>query len=164
MDYREVSLPPGTVIGVRYGAIEHVGIVTDWRIDGMPAVISNSYAHRGVREESLEDFARGRAFRVHKRLSDMPGEEVADRARRMVGRRYDVLRFNCEHFDPCRPRPEAEEPAGLWRPGAGGRCARGLAAGALTGLFVARQFAPYRPLARLILSPAGHGQGMTTHG
>ena len=98
MDYREVSLPPGTVIGVRYGAIEHVGIVTDWRIDGMPAVISNSYAHRGVREESLGDFARGRAFRVHKRLSDMPGEEVADRARRMVGRRYDVLRFNCEHF------------------------------------------------------------------
>ena len=98
MDYREVSLPPGTVIGVRSGAIEHVGIVTDWRIDGMPAVISNSYAHRGVREESLGDFAGGRAFRIHKRLSDMPGEEVADRARRMAGRRYDVLRFNCEHF------------------------------------------------------------------
>ena len=98
MDYREVSLPAGTVIGVRWGAIEHVGIVTDQRIDGMPAVISNSYAHRGVREEPLSRFARGRPFRIHKAMSDLPGDEVAHRARRMIGRRYDAIRFNCEHF------------------------------------------------------------------
>jgi len=98
MDYREVSLPAGTVIGVRSGAIEHVGIITDQRIDDMPAVISNSYAHRGVREEPLSSFARGRPFRIHKKMSTMAGEEVAHRARRMIGRRYDALRFNCEHF------------------------------------------------------------------
>lgn len=98
MDYRDVFLPAGTVIGVRAGVIEHVGIVTDQRIDGMPAVISNSYSHRGVREETLADFARGRSYRVHKQMSKMPGEEVAHRARRMIGRRYDALSFNCEHF------------------------------------------------------------------
>ncbi len=98
MDYREVSLPAGTVIGVRSGAIEHVGIVTDLRIDGVPAVISNSFAHRGVREEPLSSFAGGRPFRVHKAMSAMPGAEVAARARRMIGRRYDAIRFNCEHF------------------------------------------------------------------
>lgn len=98
MDYRRVSLPPGTVIGVRYGLIEHVGIVTDWAIDGMPAVISNSYAHRGVREEPLSSFAGGRPFRIHKAMTDMPGHAVAARARRMIGRRYHAVRFNCEHF------------------------------------------------------------------
>ena len=98
MEYRRVALPPGTIIGVRFGLIEHVGIVTDRSIDGVPAVISNSHAHRGAREEPLSSFIQGRSFRVHKALSDRPGEEVADRARRMVGRRYDVLRFNCEHF------------------------------------------------------------------
>ena len=98
MDYRQVSLPSGAVIGVRSGLIEHVGIVTDWRIDGMPAVISNSRTHGGVREETLASFAGKRALRIHKPLSDMPGDKVADRARRMVGRRYDALRFNCEHF------------------------------------------------------------------
>lgn len=98
MDYRQISLPPGTVIGVRSGPIEHVGIVTDARVDGMPAVISNSRSHRGVREESLKRFARGRPIRIHKPMSALPGEEVAIRARRMIGRRYDALRFNCEHF------------------------------------------------------------------
>ena len=98
MDYRNVFLPAGTVIGVPFGVIEHVGIVTDRRIDGVPAVISNSYAHRGVREEPLSSFAHGRSFRVHKAMSDLPGDEVAHRARRMIGRRYDPLRFNCEHF------------------------------------------------------------------
>ncbi len=98
MDYRQISLPPGTVIGVRFGLIEHVGIVTDGTIGGMPAVISNSRAHGGVREEPLSRFADGRPFRVHKKMSDLPKHEVTERARRMIGRRYDVVRFNCEHF------------------------------------------------------------------
>lgn len=98
MDYCQVALPPGTVIGVRSGLIEHVGIVTDQTIEGMPAVISNSYAHRGVREEPLSSFARGRPFRIHKKMSDLPEHEVTARARRMIGRRYDAVRFNCEHF------------------------------------------------------------------
>ena len=98
MDYRQVSLPPGTVIGVRWGLVEHVGIVTGRAIDGMPGVISNSHAHGGVREESLSSFARGRPFRIHQKMSELPDAEVAARARRMIGRRYDALRFNCEHF------------------------------------------------------------------
>ena len=98
MDYRQVSLPPGTVLGVRFGLIEHVGIVTDRTIDGMPAVISNSRAHGGVREEALSSFAEGRPFRVYKTMGKLPKREISRRARRMIGRRYDVLRFNCEHF------------------------------------------------------------------
>lgn len=98
MDYRRIALPAGTVVGVRFGLIEHVGIVTDRTIDGMPAVISNSRARGGVCEEPLSGFAAGRPVRLHRAMSDMPGHEVAYRARRMVGRRYDVLRFNCEHF------------------------------------------------------------------
>ncbi len=98
IDYSRVSLPAGTVIGMRFGPFEHIGIVTDTPIAGVPGVISNSRARGGVCEESLAAFAEGKPFRVLGYTGSLPGDDVVRRARTMIGRRYKPLRFNCEHF------------------------------------------------------------------
>lgn len=100
MDTSRADIPrPGAVVSVRVlGPFRHVGIVTDrWR-NGMPMVISNSRRRGCVTEESWAEFTQGNPERVDATPSCLPATEVLANARRELGRRYDILKFNCEHF------------------------------------------------------------------
>ena len=94
------TLSPGTVVSVPvFGLLSHVGIVSD-RVghDGCPMVISNSQRRRGGAEESWSDFTQGKEAKVEPLSSSLPWWEVLDRARSRLGRRWDLLVWNCEHF------------------------------------------------------------------
>lgn len=93
------SLYPGKVIGVRVGLVTHKGIVSGRNSYGEWMVISNSKRAGGVYEEPLSVFqGRYKLVPVKQPLSDMPTWLVLVQARKMLGARWDVSTWNCEHF------------------------------------------------------------------
>lgn len=77
-----------------FGLIDHYGLYV-----GQSMVIENHPLH-GVRLITLAEFFQGRQLLRVKRF---PGNEwsrrsAVDKAYKMVGTRYDVFDFNCEHF------------------------------------------------------------------
>lgn len=99
--HRSLYPPPGTAVYVRCGLYDHVGIVTDRRGEApphAPFVISNSKRQGCVREEPWADFAGDDSVVQETYPGTLPPDEVVRRARALVGRRYELLRFNCEHF------------------------------------------------------------------
>lgn len=84
----------GDVVSIRFGGVlRHYGIVT-----ARGTVLSNSRLHGGVVEQSIETFAAGRSVRLHERYSDLEGYHVELRARRYLGKDYDLFGSNCGHF------------------------------------------------------------------
>lgn len=76
------------------GLIDHYGLYV-----GHSQVIENHPLH-GVRSISLTEFLNGRQLL---RVKSFPGNEwnrstAVRKAYEMIGTRYDVLDFNCEHF------------------------------------------------------------------
>ena len=49
-------------------------------------------------EISQEEFSNGRTVRSLGYLGSLEAVEVIRRARSQIGKSYDLLRFNCEHF------------------------------------------------------------------
>jgi Lecithin retinol acyltransferase len=93
------TILPGTIIYVVvWGIFCHRGIVSDRRQNGVPMVIANARDTQGVAEVPLEKFTTGPPCFVEGYPSELPPEEVLYRARCMLGKPYDLLRFNCEHF------------------------------------------------------------------
>lgn len=89
-----IRYEPGDVVSVRFGAVlSHYGVVTS-----RGTIISNSRLHGGVVEQSLEDFASGRTIRAHGRYSSLDAHLVETRARRYLGREYDLFGSNCGHL------------------------------------------------------------------
>ena len=85
---------PGDVVSIRFGVVlSHYGVVT-----ARGTVISNSRAHGGVIEQSLKEFANGRPVRLHGRYSGLEGHHVEIRARKRMGRDYDLFGSNCGHL------------------------------------------------------------------
>lgn len=85
---------PGDVLVVRVrGVIHHEGIVTE-----TGRVISNSRRRGGVFEESLRTFADGKSVDNRGSLSGLSSEAVLANARARIGRRYNPISYNCEHF------------------------------------------------------------------
>lgn len=91
-------IPTGTVISVGFGPYEHVGIVTDRTIGDTQTVISNSARKGGVFEESISLFSRGRKINLKGYIGDLDPYSVLSRARSKIGTKYNVLKWNCEHF------------------------------------------------------------------
>ncbi len=91
-------LLPGTVVAVSVGPVDHVGILTDRQIDGLPTVISNSLRAAGVAEESLLTFGSGKQVRVIGFPGNLSPREVLQRARSRIGKPWSLLKWNCEHF------------------------------------------------------------------
>lgn len=89
---------PGTVLAVAVGPIEHVGIVTDQTRDGFPTVISNSHRAGRVVEEPLPTFVSGGEPRIVGYLGKLSPVEVLRRARSLIGTKWKLLSWNCEHF------------------------------------------------------------------
>jgi hypothetical protein len=97
---------PGGVVSVPvrlYGflPIVHVGIFSDTRSPmGQLMVYHASRRYGAIVHTLWEDFVWGRSGEA--RLEGYPGSlepaEVIARAKERIGRRYDVKRYNCEHF------------------------------------------------------------------
>jgi len=76
----------------------HVGIVSDRCVDGEQLVLSCSGAQNKVVEESMSKFSQGFPIRRKDILHTLNTEEILNRARSQLGRSYDFLSWNCEHF------------------------------------------------------------------
>lgn len=88
------QLPPGTEIRVwTDGAVYHHGIA-DW--GGM--VIHARKGH-GVIRTSQAEFSFGRPIeKLRSPLTARKRDEILYRAQNCIGKPYDLLAFNCEHF------------------------------------------------------------------
>lgn len=83
----------GDAVSTGSGLFRHWGIHT---LAG--TVIANSRKHGRVVEYSLEEFSEGKDVFTHGRFGNLGPMEIESRARSQLGRRYDLLSFNCEHF------------------------------------------------------------------
>ena len=84
---RLLPFEPGDVVSVRFGVVlSHYGVVTS-----RGTIISNSRLHDGVVEQSPDQFSTGREIRLHRRYSSLDGHLVESRARRQLGRDYDLF-------------------------------------------------------------------------
>lgn len=92
------NLTPGTLVSVMVGPFKHYGIVSGRAIGGMPHVISNSRRKGAVAEEPVSVFSGGKSIKVHGRLGELSPSAVVSRARSQLGKTYNLLRWNCEHF------------------------------------------------------------------
>jgi hypothetical protein len=91
---RPLPFDAGDVVSVRFGVVlSHYGVVTS-----RGTIISNSRLHDGVIEQSPEAFSTGRSIRLHRRYSSLDGHLVEGRARRKLGRDYDLFGSNCGHL------------------------------------------------------------------
>lgn len=85
---------PGTVVGVSTAPlITHVGIAT-----GQGTVITNSKSSGCVCEQSVEEFAAGKLLKIVGYPGNLEAAKVIRRAKSLIGTRYNLLNFNCEHF------------------------------------------------------------------
>jgi hypothetical protein len=93
------SLRPGTVIFTwLFPFFRHRGIVSDWFFGDKPTVLSNSARAGGVAEESWDAFAAGQRVFVEGYPSSLPPSAVLSRARSVVGTKYHLVGWNCEHL------------------------------------------------------------------
>jgi len=91
------DLPTGEIVSIPFGpfggVFRHYGVVT---LRG--TVISNSRAGGGVVEQSLAAFQNGQHVRRHGTSSSQHPFAVEARARRKLGRSYDLTGSNCIDF------------------------------------------------------------------
>lgn len=89
---------PGTVIAVAtFAFYQHKGLVSDLWYGGKPMVISSSARAGRVCEEPWDEFAQGKPILIDGYPSGLAPYEVLRRARELIGMRYHVLNWNCEH-------------------------------------------------------------------
>jgi lecithin:retinol acyltransferase len=81
------------------GSFSHVGIILEVPYFG-PIIVAHNDKHRGVEIVTLESFSAGRRVEVDSRVigGSKVQAEMVRRARSLVGRPYDLLDFNCEHY------------------------------------------------------------------
>lgn len=92
------TLSAGDVVSIQLGIIEHFGVVSDKYINGVPCIISNSHKKGMVVEESIQEFANGRAITVHQYSGSLNPIQIISRARSRLGESYNLIKWNCEHF------------------------------------------------------------------
>ena len=85
-------LLPGTIIGVAYGPIEHVALITD---EG--TAIHSSKENGVVTEEPIHALVHGRQVRVLGSIDWGRLHAAKWRGRARIGERWSPLN-NCEHF------------------------------------------------------------------
>ncbi len=94
------SLPPGSIISIRYPLYNHFAIVSDSLDDGNPNLISLSYRTGCVLEESWNTVVGKRPFELSRIQGNESADTVLTRARSFISSdiKYNLLTFNCEHF------------------------------------------------------------------
>jgi len=94
-----VTLRPGQIIGVRVGTVTHLGIVSDhFDEHGIPLIYSNSLRSGRVALEPLVEFKGPYEFATVAQPTNLPAWQVLARARHMLGMRWNLFTWNCEHF------------------------------------------------------------------
>jgi hypothetical protein len=93
-----MTFKPGTVLSVSRGLYRHVGIASNFLVEGEQGVISASSKFGHVVEQTLSEFADGGSVRNDGYPGTLPPAVVLMRARRCLGQRYNLLFSNCEHF------------------------------------------------------------------
>ena len=99
------DLPAGEIVSIPFGGVfRHYGVVTS-----RGTVISNSRAGGGVIEQSLAEFRNGNRLRQHGGADTQQAYKIEARARRKLGRSYDLTGSNCidlpRHTHPRPPTP-----------------------------------------------------------
>jgi hypothetical protein len=106
-----ICLEVGDMIGVTRFGYTHVGIfVGPRRFDGYDVVHNDK--GNAVILSSQADFAQGSPIQIWKKASGniFEREAIANRALALLGRRFDLLMFNCEHAANLAQSGRAESP------------------------------------------------------
>src|SRR5882724_395495 len=97
----QVALSVGDVVRVRVPWCRvywHFGIVVECDVYGHVRIIHCSHRRRGVAIESLHDFAQGGTVENCGFLGELSVREIIRRAKSMIGKKWHLTDFNCEHF------------------------------------------------------------------
>lgn len=103
--------PPGTVVSVPIVLwYRHRGVVSDRWHRGKPTVISGSGRAGSVCEESWDAFADGQVVNIDGYPSTLQPWDVLLRARRLIGTRYRLFDWNCDHVVAVAHGLKSESP------------------------------------------------------
>lgn len=81
------------------GLFQHVGICAGFEpISGTPLIAHNSAKFGEVKISLLSEFAHGKRISVRAHKSDRQPWHISQAITGLIGKRYDALRYNCEHF------------------------------------------------------------------
>lgn len=87
------EIPVGARIVVPLSLYKHHGIYL-----GNGQVAHNSKKHKRVCIETLEKFSDGRKIHVSPPSAPVDSSKLTMEVRKLVGKSYSLLSFNCEHF------------------------------------------------------------------
>lgn len=77
---------------------DHIGLFAGSDSTGRGWVLHNAKDDR-VRRELLETFAAGETVSVVRRAANtLEGEVIIARGQSLLGQKFDLINFNCEHF------------------------------------------------------------------
>lgn len=95
-----MNLQPGDVVE-RMGFLgtRHKGIFAGWDRGGRGLVVHNA-KNEFVKWDFLQNFAAGLPVKISSRVARNPYEQrlIVKRAQSLLGRPYQLLSFNCDHF------------------------------------------------------------------
>lgn len=97
MIYNHVQ-QPGALISIDMGAYDHVGLVTNRFIEGMPTIISLSETHNTVVEQSWYEAVENRKVKLYSEQGVIDPSHAITRARAYLGKLRWSFFYNCEHF------------------------------------------------------------------
>lgn len=84
----------GQILSIKW----HVRIQHDGIYIGNGRVIAASKRTGKVCEQTLEDFADGRKIKSKGYPSEIPPHIVVANARSKIGKKYNLIGYNCQHF------------------------------------------------------------------
>jgi hypothetical protein len=101
----------GDVIKVNCGVYSHVGVYVGKRPGSSQDVVHNE-KNQGVILSTLTEFSRGRAILLHRQAEGdwRDRAKIAQRAISLIGTKYDLWKFNCEHAASLAQTGTAESP------------------------------------------------------
>ncbi|MDE2102160.1 MAG: lecithin retinol acyltransferase family protein [Patescibacteria group bacterium] len=101
----------GDVIRINRIGYQHVGVYVGPSWFDRCDVVHNR-KNGGVELTTLAEFSSGRQVFIHQKAvgDGKERQQIAQRARQLVGKKYDLLTFNCEHAANLAQRGKAESP------------------------------------------------------
>jgi len=105
-----VSLETGDIIGVAKFGYRHVGVYAGPRFDRRDVVHNNKFG--GVVLSSFAEFSGGSPVYIQQKASGdyFDREIIKQRALSLLGKKYDLLLFNCEHAATFAQSGQAKSP------------------------------------------------------
>ena len=99
------------IVGIQYPGFVHVGVYVGPRWFGGPCVVHNS-KFGGVILSTLEEFSGKAQIFIRQKATCLWYQrgEIVQRALSLLGKKYDLLKFNCEHAAYYAQRGKAESP------------------------------------------------------